>query len=78
MSPRFEPGETLYINPHKPAVTGDDVLIEFVDGTGVVKRFRKIEGDAVLACQFNPVRNLEYPLDTVKKIYLIDGSRRRS
>jgi len=38
MSPRFEPGELLYVDPVRPARPGDDVVIQMQDGHGYVKR----------------------------------------
>jgi phage repressor protein C with HTH and peptisase S24 domain len=76
MVPRFKPGELCYVNPNKPPVAGDDVLIEFEDGSGVVKELiRQTEGKVTVR-QHNPPKTLSYDLAKVKTIRFIQGSRR--
>jgi len=78
MSPRFKAGEMVYINPVRPPVPGDDVLVEFLDGTGIIKELVKIAGSVLTVHQHNPAQNRAIDLKKVKKISLIQGSRPRT
>lgn len=77
MYPRYKSGEIGYVNPHKPPMSGDDVLIEFEDGTGVVKELVRVTRSKVLAKQHNPKREITYEISNIKRISLIEGSRHR-
>lgn len=77
MEPRFKHGEIVYINPHKPAMPGDDVLIEFLDDTGLVKELVRQTADKLIVKQHNPARRLTYKTDDIKHVRFIQGSRRR-
>lgn len=76
MVPRFRPGELCYVNPNKPPVAGDDVLIEFEDGSGVVKEFVRQTDAKVIAKQHNPPKTVTYDLAKVKSVRFIQGARR--
>lgn len=70
-SPRFEPGELIYVNPNRPAVPGDDVVVQLVDSDGctncaLVKRLVKRDGDVLVLRQFNPPHDFTVPLDRVR------------
>jgi phage repressor protein C with HTH and peptisase S24 domain len=61
MSPAFEQGDLILINPSLPYRSGDDVLIYRVeDGTyeAAVKRLRRATAEAWQLEQFNPAKNL--------------------
>lgn len=77
MVPRYKSGEIGYVNPHKPPMAGDDVLIEFEDGTGVVKELVRITRSKVVAKQHNPKREITYEINNIKRVSLIEGSRHR-
>jgi len=70
-SPRFEPGELIYVNPNRPAVAGDDVVVQLVDSDGctncaLVKRLVKRDRDMLVLRQFNPPHDFTVPLDRVR------------
>lgn len=64
MSPAFEQGDLLLINPHLPFRPGYDVLIYRVDhgqNEAVVKRLRKATAEQWQLEQFNPAKTLTLP-----------------
>lgn len=76
MSPRFEEGELLFINPHRPARPGDDVLIEMKPngheaGDAFIKRLVKRTPTQWVCRQFNPPAELSYPVAEVKHVLRI-------
>lgn len=77
MSPRFEPGELVYVHPGRPPKNGDDVLIELHAREGEVggcfiKRLRARTPTKVIVQQFNPPdETIEFQLDHIKKLYRI-------
>jgi len=65
MSPRFEPGELVYINPIRPARPGDYVVVqEPIDEHGnyrsYIKQFVRRAGEWVIVRQFNPASELRF------------------
>ncbi len=63
MSPRFEPGDLVFVDPKRPASIGDDVIVQLRrplgdDGeefdTGLIKRLCGRKGDVIELEQFNP------------------------
>ncbi len=79
MEPRYFPGETLHINPHKPARHGDFVAVHLVDQNdgsiyAVIKRFISRSDTDVVVEQYNPAKKITYPLNSVKAIHVIVGT----
>lgn len=77
MYPRFDPGVRLYVDPHRPARAGDDVVVELVGagegepGKGFIKRLvRKTPGRVILE-QFNPPKQLEFDAQEVKSLHRV-------
>lgn len=77
MSPRFEEGELLYLNPNLPTRVGDYVVIEFIPseaneyGEGCLKRFVCRTPTKLVVEQFNPACQLEFDLDRIKAIHRV-------
>lgn len=76
MSPRYEPGEMLYVDPVRPVRAGDDVIVQLADGQGFVKRLVRRTGRSVVCRQFNPPEEVEYPSDQVRALHLIISATR--
>ncbi len=76
MEPVFRHGHLAYVNPSVPPSPGDDVVIHLKDGQGFVKRLVRRTARALIAEQFNPVRQLEWPSDSVDTVHLIVASLR--
>ncbi len=78
MSPRYEPGELVFVHPGQHPRAGDDVVLELTpDREGAaapcfIKRYLRRTGEALICAQFNPARHdLRYPLDRLRSLYRI-------
>jgi phage repressor protein C with HTH and peptisase S24 domain len=70
-SPRFNPGDLIYINPRRRAAIGDDVVVQITNGDGTVvtaliKRLVKRTPSAIVLEQFNPPLIFEVPINRVQ------------
>lgn len=60
MSPRFESGDLVFVNPSRPPTPGCDVIVEMAPANGdaagacYIKRLLRRTGDKVILRQFNP------------------------
>lgn len=80
MSPAFEQGDLLLINPHLPYRSGDDVLIyriEHGQNEAVVKRLRRATAENWQLEQFNPAKNLSLPRGLWPVCHVIVGKYSR-
>jgi phage repressor protein C with HTH and peptisase S24 domain len=77
MEPRYRPGDLVYVNPARPPRSGDDVVIELLPAAGsgagpaFVKTLRARAPAAWICEQYNPPRQLEYPLERVRQVLRI-------
>ena len=79
MVPRYFPGETLHIHPGRAIAPGDDTFVVVqikpeADGEvprALVKRYKRQTADTLVLKQFNPPRDLVFPLSEVESIHLI-------
>ncbi|MBD9542906.1 helix-turn-helix transcriptional regulator [Ensifer sp. ENS04] len=79
MSPRFRPGETVWVHPTKPARRGDDVVVQIHrerDDTGdpprgFVKEFVGWTSSKLLLHQFNPDKAVEFMREQVLSVHPI-------
>lgn len=69
MEPRIFAGESLLVLVRVPPLRDGDALIEFNDGTGVVKSYRGTRQGRVWAHQFNPEGGRDYDAARVKAIH---------
>ena len=76
MEPVFRHGHLAYVNPSVPPSPGDDVVIHLKDGQGFVKRLIRRTARALIAEQFNPERQLEWPTENIESVHLIVASLR--
>ncbi len=73
MSPRFEPGTVLLVDPFRAPKPGDNVIIQLADGQAFVKVLTRRAGGIVACSQFNPKKTLEYKQAKVKSLHLVVG-----
>lgn len=73
MSPRYEPGELLLVDPFRHAKPGDYVIIQLKDGQAFVKRLERRAGGIVACSQLNPKKAVEWKAEKVKSIHLVVG-----
>lgn len=78
MSPRYRPGETVYVHPTKPARRGDDVIVQIHppsdDGSppwGYIKEFVGWQGNKLVLHQYNPERRIEFERQEVVSVHPI-------
>lgn len=74
MEPRYEQGERIAVNRTLPPKKGKDCVIEFIDGTAVLRRFLSMN-EKTLACeQLNPQKKLTYSMAEVTAVYAVVGN----
>ena len=79
MSPRFESGWLLHVNPNRPVRRGDNVVIqvrghdEHTPPLAYVKVFECRTATKLVVQQFNPVKDMEWPLEDVVSIHRVIG-----
>ena len=77
MSPRFNPGELVFIHPGRPAQPGSDVLIELLGSDGepghcFIKKLVRRTAKKIILAQYNPRRDdINIPTKKVRTIYRI-------
>lgn len=82
MYPRYKPGETVWLNPHKPAARGDDIVVqlrpndEYDAPRGFIKEYVRKTPTKLVVMQHNPAGELEYELSDVVSIHPIVFAQR--
>lgn len=71
MEPRIFEGEPLLVLVRQPPLRNGDALIEFNDGSGVVKNYRGTRDGRVFAHQFNPDKERSYQASSVKALHRV-------
>lgn len=67
MSPRFEPGDLVFVHPHRKALVGDYIVIQEPDTDNgepraFIKRLVKVTGTTLRVQQFNPPASIDFIL----------------
>lgn len=79
MSPRFEAGWLVLVNPSRPVRKGDNVVVQLkgIDEHGpplaYLKVFESRTPSTLIVRQFNPARMLEWPLSDVISVHRVVG-----
>ena len=76
MSPRYEPGEPVYVHPRQPPRPGDDVIIQVLIGAHqeaetFIKRLARLNSQIVECRQFNPEQTIEFPRKFVQVLHRV-------
>lgn len=71
MEPRIFAGEPQVVRRRYPPRRDQKCLIEFNDGSAVIKHYRGQKDGRVFAEQFNPPRVIDYPATEVRAIHAI-------
>lgn len=69
MEPRIFAGDPLLIRRNYPAAKDKDVLVEFSDGTAVIKTFEGERQGRVFVKQWNDPRVLDFDATTVRALH---------
>jgi phage repressor protein C with HTH and peptisase S24 domain len=73
MSPRYEPGEVVYLAPNRWPTRGQDCVLVTTDSNGYLKRYVSRDADGVNLHQLNPDEDLSFPLDQVAAVHAVVG-----
>lgn len=73
MSPAFEPGYVLHVDPTRPVKPGDNVVIQTVDGQAFIKRLSRRTERVIICEQFNPREPMEFKPAKVRAIHMVVG-----
>lgn len=74
MSPRYEPGEIVYLAPNRWPVRGQYLVLETTDGVGHLKQLLRRETDRTILHQLNPSQDLEIANDHIRAVHTVIGS----
>jgi phage repressor protein C with HTH and peptisase S24 domain len=73
MSPRYEPGEIVYLAPHRFPLAGQDCVIVTESGEGLLKQFVKRAGGFITLRQLNPPKEFQLAADDVIALHAVVG-----
>lgn len=71
MEPRIFAGEPQVVRRNYPPARDKKVLIEFTDGTALIKSYRGQKDGRVFAEQYNPPKVVDYDASSVKALHAI-------
>ncbi len=74
MSPALKPGFILWVHPKKPALPGDNVIIQLIDGQAFVKELVRRTEKVLICKQWNPEEEVRYDQGKIKDVHLVVGS----
>jgi phage repressor protein C with HTH and peptisase S24 domain len=77
MEPRYMRGEIVHVDPGRPLTSGCFVIVELVDGRGMIKQFLRQDGRGVVLRQFRPERELRIERKRIVRMARIVGSAER-
>lgn len=73
MSPRYEPGEIVYLAPNRWPTRDQDCVVVTLNGEGLLKRFVRRETAKVVLHQLNPPRDIDVALEEIDTIHSVVG-----
>ena len=76
MEPRYEQGEVIYVDPRRPPMAGDFVVVQLRNAeddvvTALVKRFIRRTVAVVELEQFNPAARFTVPVETIAAMHRV-------
>jgi len=74
MEPRYEAGDVVFLNPHRPPRQGDHVVIQEAREGGTIvtiKRFERWVDDALITTQYSPLREVRFARDQVVAVHRV-------
>lgn len=77
MSPKYQPGATVFVNPSKPPIKGCYLVVAVEDdcGTfGYIKQYVGQSKDEIILSQLNPQLEIRFPLHKVVTYGVVIGS----
>lgn len=75
MRPMYKPGQTLWIHPHLPLVSGEGVLVVFRDDRAIIKEFVRRSDAEIAVLEYRPTeREFTIPWSEIRQAYRIVGA----
>ena len=84
MAPRFDPGELLFVHPHKVPAVGDDIVASILDVRGgaqgaTVRRLAQRDGEAVQVARYGDAPGFDVvPRARMRVLGVVVGTKTRS
>lgn len=73
MSPRYEPGEIVYLAPNRWPKRDQDCVLVTTESEGLLKRFIRRDDTKIHLFQLNPSSDLEFDLEKIEAIHTVVG-----
>ena len=78
MSPRYEDGETVFVDPKRRPKRGDYVIAQIrLEENGpllaYVKKFTRHNAEELVLAQFNPAKELRFRSENVHSVHVVVG-----
>lgn len=73
MSPRYEPGETVYIAPNQWPAREQDCVFMVKTGAAFLRRFVKRADGRVIVRELSPERETAYLVETIEAMHAVVG-----
>jgi phage repressor protein C with HTH and peptisase S24 domain len=73
MSPKYEPGNRLWVAPRRPYRAGDDVIIQLDGERAVIKRVVRKADKCLIVRQFAPAKEIKIAWSEIKQVDLVVG-----
>lgn len=74
MVPAFKPGFVAWVHPRRPAVPGDNIIIQLTDGQAFIKELVRRTEKHLICQQWNPKEEVRYETGRIKAVHLVVGS----
>lgn len=73
MQPRYYPGETVYVHPHRPPALRQDCVVELKSGDILIRQLAAQTAQGVSLRQYAPERSVDVDMREIKSISAIVG-----
>lgn len=74
MEPKFEAGDVVFLNPHRPPRQGDHVVIQEAREGGTIvtiKRFERWKDGDLITTQYNPLSQVRFARDQIMAVHRV-------
>ena len=74
MEPKYEAGDMVFLNPHRPPRRGDHVVIQEAREGGIIvtiKRFERWTDGHLITTQYNPPSEVRFPRDQIMAVHRV-------
>ena len=74
MEPKYEAGDMVFLNPHRPPRRGDHVVIQEAREGGIIvtiKRFERWTDGHLITTQYNPPSEVRFARDQIMAVHRV-------